>query len=129
MTKIYTGSRKNAHCRLNLRSGNGQFWINQQTYEAYFCQNQIAMLQCVSLPSRLLECAQSVDVNVRVHGGGKVSQAYAVRLALARALADQKHFYRRVLKPQGVLTRDPRKKERKKCGLKKARKAGQYSKR
>lgn len=128
MKKIYTGSRKNASCRLNLRPGNGQFWINQQSYHTYF-NGQIPNLQCVRLPLRLLECGQTIDVNVRVHGGGKVSQAYAVSLALARALADQKYFYRRLLKPQGVLTRDPRKKERKKCGLKKARKAGQFSKR
>ena len=128
MKKIYTGSRKNARCRLSLRSGSGQFWVNQQPYETYF-KKQIPLMQCVSLPARLLECGQSVDINVRIHGGGQVSQAYAINLALARALAEEKHFYRRVLKPQGVLTRDPRKKERKKCGLKKARKAGQYSKR
>jgi len=122
-----TGRRKEAIARVRLVPGSGQWTINGRTLEDYF-PNKVHQ-QAVNEPLKTLDVADRYDVLVRVQGGGVSGQAGAVRLGIARALTQTDSDARPPLKKAGFLTRDARAKERKKYGLKKARKAPQYSKR
>jgi len=123
-----TGRRKEAIARVRLVPGTGQWKINGRTLEAYF-PNKVHQ-QLVNDPFRITELEGRFDVIARIHGGGSSGQAGALRLGVARALnVIDADVNRPGLKKAGFLTRDARVKERKKAGLKKARKAPQYSKR
>jgi small subunit ribosomal protein S9 len=122
-----TGRRKEAIARVRLVPGSGTWTINGRTLEDYF-PNKVHQ-QVVNEPLKTLDVADRYDVLVRVSGGGVSGQAGAVRLGIARALTQTDDEARPPLKKAGFLTRDARAKERKKYGLKKARKAPQYSKR
>ena len=121
------GRRKEAVVRVRLLPGTGQYKLNGRTLEGYF-PNKVHQ-QLINEPFVLLEKVEQYDVIARLHGGGISGQAGALRLAIARALQDVEIDDRPALKKAGFLTRDARIKERKKYGLKKARKAPQYSKR
>ena len=123
-----TGRRKQAIARVRIVPGSGQWKINNRTLDEYF-PNKVHQ-QIVNEPFKVLELDGSYDVLVRVHGGGPSGQAGAVRLGVARSLNGvDAELHRPALKKAGFLTRDARVPERKKAGLKKARKAPQYSKR
>ena len=123
-----TGRRKEAVARVRIVPGTGRWVINGRDLESYF-PNKVHQ-QIVSEPFKVLELDGSYDVLARVHGGGPSGQAGAMRLGVARALNGvDAEANRPALKKAGFLTRDPRATERKKAGLKKARKAPQYSKR
>ena len=121
------GRRKEAIVRVRLVPGTGQYKLNGRTLEDYF-PNKVHQ-QLINEPFVTLEKAEQYDVVGRLHGGGISGQAGALRLAIARALIEIEPDDRPALKKEGFLTRDSRIKERKKYGLKKARKAPQYSKR
>ncbi len=121
------GRRKEAVVRVRLVPGSGQFTLNGRTIEDYF-PNKVHQ-QLVKSPLVTVERVENFDVHARLHGGGPSGQAGALRLAIARALIEVTPDDRPALKRAGFLTRDPRATERKKYGLKKARKAPQYSKR
>ena len=121
------GRRKTAVARVYVSSGKGKITVNGREMDDYF---STATLQYkVKQPFTLTENEGSYDVNINVYGGGITGQAEAVRLALSRALCEMDEEHRGVLKPEGLLTRDPRMVERKKFGQKKARKKFQFSKR
>jgi small subunit ribosomal protein S9 len=123
-----TGRRKQAIARVRIVPGTGEWTINGRTLENYF-PNKVHQ-QIVNEPLKVLELDGAYDVLVRVHGGGPSGQAGAVRLGVARSLNGvDEELNRPALKKAGFLTRDARVPERKKAGLKKARKAPQYSKR
>ena len=122
-----TGRRKEAIARVRLVPGSGQWKVNGRSLEDYF-PNKVHQ-QIVNEPLSTLDVADRYDILVRVQGGGVSGQAGAVRLGIARALTQTDSDARPPLKKAGFLTRDARVKERKKYGLKKARKAPQYSKR
>jgi len=123
-----TGRRKEAVARIRIVPGTGRWTINGRELANYF-PNKVHQ-QIVNEPFKVLELDGSYDVIARVHGGGPSGQAGAVRLGIARSLnAVDEEANRPALKKAGFLTRDPRAIERKKAGLKKARKAPQYSKR
>ncbi len=122
-----TGRRKRAVARVRLTPGNGEFVVNGRTLEDYF--PSAVHRQQLTEPFRVTETEGTFDVSVTMHGGGPTGQAGAMRLGIARGLLVVDPEYRDSLKKAGFLTRDPRKKESKKYGLKKARKAPQYSKR
>ena len=125
------GRRKEAIVRVRLLPGTGQWKLNGKTLEQYFpnkVHQQLVNEPFVTL-GRTAETGVPYDVIAILHGGGVSGQAGALRLALARALTGAEEDARPPLKKAGFLTRDPRIKERKKYGLKKARKAPQYSKR
>ena len=123
-----TGRRKEAVARVRVVPGSGQWTINGRTLDDYF-PNKVHQ-QLVSEPFAAASVSGSYDVIARIHGGGVTGQAGALRLGIARALnAVDAEASRAALKKAGLLTRDARIKERKKAGLKKARKAPQYSKR
>ena len=121
------GRRKEAVVRVRLVPGSGSYKLNGRTLEGYF-PNKVHQ-QMINEPFVTLEKAEQYDVIARLHGGGISGQAGALRLAIARALIEVEPDDRPALKKEGFLTRDARIKERKKYGLKKARKAPQYSKR
>jgi len=121
------GRRKEAIVRVRIVPGSGQFRLNGRTLEEYF-PNKVHQ-QAIREPFVTLEKADQYDIVALLKGGGITGQAGALRLAIARALVELETDDRPVLKKAGFLTRDPRVKERKKYGLKKARKAPQYSKR
>lgn len=121
------GRRKEAIVRVRLLPGKGTFSLNGRTLEQYF-PNQVHQ-QLIREPLVLVDKPESFDVIANLKGGGITGQAGALRLAIARALIDADADDRPALKKAGFLTRDARVKERKKYGLKKARKAPQYSKR
>ena len=121
------GRRKEAIVRVRLLPGTGQFKLNGRTLEEYF-PNKVHQ-QLIREPFVTLEKAEQYDVVALLKGGGITGQAGALRLGIARALIEIEIDDRPALKKAGFLTRDPRVKERKKYGLKKARKAPQYSKR
>ncbi len=122
-----TGRRKSSVARVILRSGKGEIVINGRTFEDYIpsAATRLDVLQ----PLEMTENAEKFDVIVNVNGGGMTGQAGAIRLGITRALMEVNPDYRAILKPAGMVTRDPRAKERKKYGLKKARRASQFSKR
>ncbi|HEX3708173.1 MAG TPA: 30S ribosomal protein S9 [Mycobacteriales bacterium] len=122
-----TGRRKEAIARVRIIPGTGVWTINGRTLDDYF-PNKVHQ-QIVKEPLETLGVTDAYDVLVRVQGGGVSGQAGAVRLGVARSLLDTDDAARPPLKKAGFLTRDARAKERKKYGLKKARKAPQYSKR
>lgn len=122
-----TGRRKEAVVRVRLLPGTGQWKLNGRTLEDYF-PNKVHQ-QIVAEPLKQLELAEAYDVYATLHGGGISGQAGALRLGIARALIIIEEDHRPAMKKSGFLTRDARVKERKKYGLKKARKAPQYSKR
>ncbi|CAZ96500.1 30S ribosomal protein S9 [Zobellia galactanivorans] len=121
------GRRKTAVARVYVSEGKGNITVNQRDLNDYF---PTATLQYkVKQPFALTENEDAYDVNVNVYGGGITGQAEAIRLALSRAICEVDAENRLVLKPEGLLTRDPRMVERKKFGQKKARKKFQFSKR
>jgi small subunit ribosomal protein S9 len=123
-----TGRRKAAVARVRLYPGNGQIIVNSKSPEDYF-GGRAVYGQMISAPLQLTDTASKFNVTVKVLGGGTTGQAGAVRHGLARALIQADETYRSVLKKAGFLARDARIKERKKPGLKRARKAPQYTKR
>lgn len=121
------GRRKTAVARVYVSEGKGNITINKKSLEDYFTT---ATLQYkVKQPFTLTETDGNYDVKVNVYGGGITGQAEAVRLALSRVMCEIDTENRAILKPEGLLTRDPRMVERKKFGQKKARKKFQFSKR
>ena len=121
------GRRKTAVARVYLSEGKGNISVNRRELESYF---PTATLQYkVKQPLALTNNDKSFDIKINVFGGGATGQAEAVRLALSRALCEVNEENRAILKPEGLLTRDPRMVERKKFGQKKARKKFQFSKR
>ncbi len=123
-----TGRRKKAIARVRLiPGGNGTIVINDRAFEDYFPQGTLQYI--VKQPLVAVEAESKYDVFVNVIGGGYTGQAGAIRLGVARALLEAEPDCRPALKKAGFLTRDPRAKERKKYGLKKARRAPQFSKR
>ncbi len=122
-----TGRRKSATARVRLVAGSGKFIVNDRPVEEYFPISTLQML--VMAPLRTVSAEGRYDVICRVEGGGVAGQAGAVRHGLARALLTVDPEYRVPLKRMGFLRRDPRMKERKKYGLKAARKRPQFSKR
>ncbi len=126
-TAPVVGRRKEAVVRVRLAPGTGEFKLNGRSLESYF-PNKVHQ-QLIREPFVTLEKDGQYDVTASLSGGGVTGQAGALRLAIARALIDLEPDDRPALKKAGFLTRDARVKERKKYGLKKARKAPQYSKR
>jgi small subunit ribosomal protein S9 len=122
-----TGRRKNAVARVYLVPGEGRVLVNDRPLDEYFGQQILAMQ--VRQPLELTNNTGRFDVLAKVKGGGISGQAGAIRMGIARALLQADADLRPVLKSHGFLTRDPRMKERRKYGLKKARKAPQFSKR
>ena len=122
-----TGRRKTSVARVRLVDGNGKFIINKRDIDEYFDHETLKMI--AKAPLELTETLGKFDVYVNVEGGGSTGQAGAIRHGISRALLEVDPEYRKTLKQAGFLTRDPRKKERLKYGLKKARKAPQFSKR
>jgi small subunit ribosomal protein S9 len=124
---IATGRRKTAVAQIRMIPGSGQIEVNGKPFEEYFptvtLQNR--MLQ----PLAVTNCVHAFDVKIKAHGGGIVGQVGAVRLALARALVQTNGELKLPLRAEGLLTRDPRAKERKKSGQPGARKRFQFSKR
>jgi len=122
-----TGRRKNAIARVRLVDGNGTITINNRSIDEYFGIETLKVI--VKQPLTVTNTLDKYDVICKVQGGGFTGQAGAIRHGIARALLEANAEYRPTLKSNGFLTRDPRMKERKKYGLKKARKAPQFSKR
>lgn len=122
-----TGRRKNSVARVRLVPGTGKITVNDKVIEDYIPFANLR--QVVIQPFEVTETTGNYDVLVNVNGGGFSGQSGAIRHGIARALLDVDPDFRTPLKRAGLLTRDPRMKERKKYGLKKARKAGQFSKR
>ena len=122
-----TGRRKSSVARVYLVPGSGKVTINKRDIDAYFGLETLKLI--VRQPLELTETIARFDVLVNVHGGGFTGQAGAIRHGISRALLQADLEYRPSLKKAGFLTRDPRMKERKKYGLKAARRAPQFSKR
>lgn len=128
VSKIHvTGSRKTAIARAFLTPGKGLFLINNKTPDEYF--RRPVLVDMVMQPLVITGTTGQYDIKVYVEGGGISGQAGAVRHAVSRALIEHNSEWHPLLKKAGLLTRDPREKERKKYGLKRARKASQYRKR
>ena len=126
--KFYgTGRRKKSIARVYLVPGNGQIIVNNRSLDEYFGLETLKVI--VKQPLVATETEGKFDVLVNVHGGGYTGQAGAIRHGISRALLQVDADYRATLKKEGYLTRDPRMKERKKYGLKAARRAPQFSKR
>ena len=121
------GRRKTAVARVYVTPGTGNITVNKKAFEKYFPTPTLQYK--VKQPFALTETVDTYDVNVNVYGGGATGQAEAVRLAISRVLCEIDAENRLALKPEGLLTRDPRMVERKKFGQKKARKKFQFSKR
>ena len=122
-----TGRRKTATARTRVYAGSGAIVVNGRTFEEYFPRKTLQMI--IRQPLVLAKLAEKLDVRVNVAGGGVSGQAEAVRHGISRALLAVDPALRPLLKKAGFLTRDARAVDRKKAGLKKARKAPQYSKR
>jgi small subunit ribosomal protein S9 len=127
VANIATGRRKEAIARVRLVPGTGNFELNGRSLEDYFPTRAYRMI--VGAPLRTVGRDKDFDVVARIEGGGVNGQAGALRLGIARALIELDPELRAALKAEGFLSRDAREKERRKYGLKKARKAPQYSKR
>ena len=121
------GRRKTAVARIYVSDGKGKITVNKRDYKDYFTTStlQYKVMQALNLTDN----AKSFDIKVNVFGGGVTGQAEAIRLAISRVLIELDPENRAILKPEGLLTRDPRMVERKKFGQKKARKKFQFSKR
>ena len=122
-----TGRRKSSVARVYIKPGTGKITINKRDIDDYFGLETLKVI--VRQPFAATDTVNKFDVNVTVKGGGYTGQAGAVRHGIARALLQADPEYRPILKKAGLLTRDPRMKERKKYGLKAARRAPQFSKR
>lgn len=122
-----TGRRKTSVARVRILPGSGQFFVNKKNLEDYFAYQ--TLIDLAKSPLALVEKEGAYDVYVNVKGGGYTGQAGAIRHGVARALLASDEELKSELKRAGFLTRDSRKKERKKPGLKKARKSSQFSKR
>lgn len=122
-----TGRRKTSTARVRLYEGNGQVMINNKSAENYL--NPTNLIDIIMQPLVLVGMKDRFDISVRVAGGGAKSQAGAIRHGVARALLKLDESLKKTLKSNKLLTRDPRVKERKKPGLKRARRAPQFSKR
>lgn len=122
-----TGRRKSATARVYLRPGEGKITVNRTGFDTYFKNDTLRMI--IRQPLQLTDTASKFDVLINVQGGGSAGQAGAVRHGIARALLEFNPELRKKLKKAGLLTRDPRAKERKKYGQKGARKRFQFSKR
>lgn len=122
-----TGKRKEATAKVRLVPGEGRIKVNDQEYKEYF--NREALLTMIMEPLKLTGTDHAYDVVAEIIGGGKTGQAGALRHGISKALLEIGDQYRAILKKEGFLTRDSRTKERKKYGLKKARKRPQFSKR
>ncbi|MBR3882194.1 MAG: 30S ribosomal protein S9 [Clostridia bacterium] len=122
-----TGRRKESIARVRLMAGKGNVTVNGKTLDEYFGTEILKVI--VNQPFAVTNTVGKYDVVVKVVGGGYTGQAGAIRHGIARALNEANSEFRPVLKANGFLTRDPRMKERKKYGMKKARKAPQFSKR
>ena len=122
-----TGRRKTSTARVYLRPGNGDIIINRRGFDEYFPNEALRMI--IRQPLRLTDTTEKFNILVNVNGGGTAGQAGAVRHGITRALLEFNADLRPTLKKAGLVTRDPRKKERKKYGQKGARKRFQFSKR
>ncbi len=122
-----TGRRKTATARVFMRPGNGNITVNGKPLDEYFGRETARMI--VRQPLEKLEVADNFDIRISVEGGGGTGQAGAIRHGMARALMDYDEAMRTPLRQAGWVTRDDREVERKKIGLRKARRAPQYSKR
>ena len=122
-----TGRRKTSSARVYLKSGKGNIIVNNRKLDEYFGRKVAQML--VMQPLELVDLSGKVDLDVKVKGGGNFGQAGAIRHGISRALTSYDEELRPQLKKAGLLTRDPRRVERKKAGLVKARKSKQFSKR
>lgn len=121
------GRRKTAVARVYVTEGTGKITVNKRDFEVYFPTETLRYK--VLQPLSMTQNVENFDVKVNVQGGGTTGQAEAVRMALARVMCEVGEENRGILKPEGLLTRDPRMVERKKFGQKKARKRFQFSKR
>ncbi|NCX10104.1 MAG: 30S ribosomal protein S9 [Proteobacteria bacterium] len=126
-THYATGRRKTSSARIYLSSGKGNIKVNDRDLDVYFGRKVAQML--VMQPLEMTDLTDKVDINIKVKGGGSFGQAGAIRHGISRALIAYDEELRPQLKKAGLLTRDPRKVERKKPGLVKARKSKQFSKR
>lgn len=124
---VVVGKRKTASARVRIRPGTGKITVNDKPFETHFPEE--TWRGYIRQPLELTGHLETFDIQVRVQGGGLCGQAGAVRVAIARALNEYDEELRHTLKESGMLTRDSRKKERKKYGQLKARKKTQYSKR
>jgi small subunit ribosomal protein S9 len=129
VTEIYygTGRRKTSAARVYLRSGNGEIQVNGQPLDVFFGRETARMI--VRQPLELSQLESRFDIQVTVRGGGTTGQAGAIRHGITRALISYDESLRQPLRRAGFVTRDAREVERKKVGLRKARRATQYSKR
>ena len=125
---LFTGRRKSAIAQVRLVEGGGKFHINGMPAADYMQCNHISLGR-IEAPCKAVSLERKYDIIVKVEGGGLVGQAEAIQLGVARALCTLEISYRSILKEKGFLRRDSRCKERRKYGLKKARKAPQFSKR
>ena len=121
------GRRKTAVARVYLKKGKGGIMVNKKDYKIYFPAPSLQFK--INQPFTLTKNEKKFDTSITVSGGGATGQAEAIRLALSRAFCELDEKNREILKPEGLLTRDPRMVERKKFGQKKARKKFQFSKR
>ena len=121
------GRRKTASATARVFDGTGKITINGQDLSKFF--NNFQLEYIVYQPLNLISKGDSLDVTIKVQGGGSRGQAEAIRLAISKALVDMSEDFKSALKKAGFLSRDPRTKERKKPGLRKARRAPQFSKR
>tara|TARA_B100001113_G_scaffold352885_1_gene355470 strand:+ start:7907 stop:8314 length:408 start_codon:yes stop_codon:yes gene_type:complete len=126
-THYATGRRKTSSARVYLKKGKGNILVNNKKLDEYFGRKVAQML--VMQPLELLDLVENFDVDIKVKGGGSFGQAGAIRHGISRALTNYDEDLRPQLKKAGLLTRDPRRVERKKPGLVKARKSKQFSKR
>ena len=124
---ITVGRRKTSTARVFLQKGKGEIIVNKKKLEDYFGREVAQMV--VKQPLETADLIEGVDIKATVSGGGSFGQAGAIRLGIARALVEFDENLKQALKKEGFLTRDSRKVERKKVGLRKARKRPQYSKR
>jgi small subunit ribosomal protein S9 len=122
-----TGKRKNSVAKVRLVPGEGKITVNQRDYKDYF--HREALLTVIIEPLKLTNTDKAYDIISVIRGGGISAQADALKHGISNALLEINEEYRQILKPEGFLTRDSRMKERKKAGLKKARKKPQFSKR
>ncbi|CAL4043405.1 30S ribosomal protein S9 [Buchnera aphidicola (Anoecia corni)] len=125
--KYGTGRRKSSSARVFLKKGTGKITVNKKSLEKYFSRKTSSMI--ILQPLELINMREKFDLYITVKGGGISSQAGAIKQGITRALIDYDSFFRPVLRKSGFVTRDSREVERKKVGLRKARRRPQFSKR